>query len=163
MTSFARSERRRRPLSPSLPTRTPTRTRTRLSPALRARAARLRAVPSVATTQVLARATGGLYLSGGLLVLVAALPAGHWTGDGLPVMWDRAPKNALAYDLSYGDSPFLAMAAEHGLETMNGLPMLVEQGALALEWWTGEAAPRDVMRAALESGPETPTGTKEQG
>jgi shikimate 5-dehydrogenase len=27
--------------------------------------------------------------------------------------------------------------------------MLLEQGALAFEWWLGIAAPRDVMRSAL--------------
>ncbi len=84
-------------------------------------------------------------------------------GDDLPVLWERTVKDAIAYDLAYGDSPFLKVAAEHGLRTMNGLPMLVEQGALALEWWTGESAPRAVMAKALEKGPEKPTGTKEQG
>lgn len=84
------------------------------------------------------------------------------TGDQLPVLWDNVTSGALAYDLAYGDSPFLKAAQERGLRTTNGLPMLVEQGALALEWWTGESAPRDVMRAALDTDPAMATGAQEQ-
>lgn len=77
-------------------------------------------------------------------------------GQELPVLWDRADKDALAYDLAYGQSPFLQTAASRGLKTMNGLPMLVEQGALSLEWWTGETAPRDVMMAAIAPAAQEP-------
>jgi len=35
-----------------------------------------------------------------------------------------------------------------GCRTIGGLEMLVEQGALAFELWTGERAPREVMRQA---------------
>ena len=75
-------------------------------------------------------------------------------GEELPVLWENAPKDALAYDLAYGSSPFLATAAARGLATKDGLPMLVEQGALSLEWWTGETAPRDVMTKAVVGTPE---------
>jgi len=34
---------------------------------------------------------------------------------------------------------------------LDGLPMLLHQGALAFALWTGEEAPLDVMRAALEA------------
>lgn len=72
------------------------------------------------------------------------------TGNDLPVLWDRAEKDALAYDLAYRSSPFLKTAAEHGMRTLDGLPMLVEQGALSLEWWTGLRAPRTAMAAAVQ-------------
>ena len=41
-------------------------------------------------------------------------------------------------------------AKEKGLRTFNGLQMLVNQGAIAFELWTGEPAPVDVMREAME-------------
>jgi shikimate dehydrogenase len=43
-------------------------------------------------------------------------------------------------------------AREHGIKTIDGLGMLVHQGALALEAWTGRDASAEVMRqAALEA------------
>lgn len=44
---------------------------------------------------------------------------------------------------------FLARAAEAGARVCNGLGMLLYQGALAFELWTGRAAPLEVMRRAL--------------
>ena len=38
-----------------------------------------------------------------------------------------------------------------GLRAATGLGMLVEQGALAFELWTGQAAPRVTMRRAAEA------------
>ena len=37
-----------------------------------------------------------------------------------------------------------------GLKTLTGLPMLVYQGAIGFEMWTGQPAPEAVMRSALE-------------
>lgn len=83
------------------------------------------------------------------------------TGDELPIDWNKAEKDAIAYDLAYGDSPFLLAAQGKGLTTMNGLPMLVEQGALSIEWWLGVRAPRPAMLAAIQA--TRPSGDKEQG
>jgi len=47
-------------------------------------------------------------------------------------------------------TPFLRLAAEAGAVTLDGLGMLVYQGAIAFKMWTGEDAPVDVMRSALE-------------
>ena len=44
---------------------------------------------------------------------------------------------------------FLDAAAEKGCKTFNGLQMLVNQGALAFEFWTGQDAPVEVMVDAL--------------
>jgi shikimate dehydrogenase len=41
------------------------------------------------------------------------------------------------------------MAEQHGHVTINGAGMLIEQGALAFELWTGKSAPRDIMRVAV--------------
>ncbi len=48
-------------------------------------------------------------------------------------------------------TPLLAAARAHGAGTIDGLEILVAQGALSLELWTGRDAPRDVMRHAARS------------
>lgn len=48
-------------------------------------------------------------------------------------------------------TPFLERASEQGAKTLDGLGMLVYQGAITFELWTGESAPVDVMHAALSS------------
>jgi shikimate dehydrogenase len=54
-------------------------------------------------------------------------------------------------DLVYrpGGTPWLAAAAARGAQTVDGLGMLLHQGAAAFERWTGVDAPVDVMREAL--------------
>jgi shikimate dehydrogenase len=56
-------------------------------------------------------------------------------------------------DLVYtqGRTPLLAAAREVGAATVDGLEVLVAQGALSLEVWTGQAAPLEVMRRAGRS------------
>ena len=46
--------------------------------------------------------------------------------------------------------PFLQEAERHNLRTFNGLEMLVNQGALAYELWTGRKAPVEVMKQAMK-------------
>lgn len=48
-------------------------------------------------------------------------------------------------------TPLLAAAAAAGRRTLGGLPMLVYQGALAFELWTGLVPPVDVMFAAVRA------------
>jgi len=49
------------------------------------------------------------------------------------------------------DTPFLTQAAAHGARTIDGLGMLVNQGCINYELWTGQPAPRDVMYAKLKA------------
>ncbi|MEL6814562.1 MAG: shikimate dehydrogenase [Cyanobacteria bacterium J06598_3] len=58
---------------------------------------------------------------------------------------------SLAYDLIYTPRPthFLQQASAAGLTAIDGLEMLVQQGAAALEIWLGQPAPAGVMRQAL--------------
>ncbi len=58
---------------------------------------------------------------------------------------------AIAYDLIYVPSPtrFLQQAAARGCTTFDGLEMLVGQGAVAQEIWTGRAPNRETMRRVL--------------
>lgn len=48
-----------------------------------------------------------------------------------------------------GGTPWLAAVAARGARTVDGLGMLLHQGAAAFEQWTGQAPPVDVMRQAL--------------
>ncbi len=68
------------------------------------------------------------------------------------------PANVGAYplvvDLVYrGELTQLQRAArEHGARTVDGLEVLVAQGSLSFELWTGCAPPLDVMRRAARAG-----------
>jgi shikimate dehydrogenase len=57
------------------------------------------------------------------------------------------PGRPLCVDIVYSPevTPFLGTARDAGLRTLGGLPMLVYQGALAFELWTGVPAPVDAM------------------
>jgi len=48
------------------------------------------------------------------------------------------------------ETRFIRAARGRGLKTLTGLPMLVYQGAIGFEMWTGHKAPEPAMRAALE-------------
>ncbi|MCG3174481.1 MAG: Shikimate dehydrogenase (NADP(+)) [Myxococcota bacterium] len=68
-----------------------------------------------------------------------------------PGLFRHVSPRALAMDLTYGrPSPFLGACAAGGLGVMDGLPMLLYQAAEAFSFWTGRAAPLEVMRRALE-------------
>jgi shikimate dehydrogenase len=69
--------------------------------------------------------------------------------DALPL--GRLPDEAAVVDLVYVPrrTALLRAAEARGLRTVEGVGMLVHQGALAFERWTGAAAPIDVMREAL--------------
>jgi shikimate dehydrogenase len=89
---------------------------------------------------------------GSARLIVNTSPVGMWPEvDATP--WPRdipLPDGAGVYDLVYNpfETRFLREARARGLRTASGLGMLVEQGALAFEMWTGKPAPRDVMRSA---------------
>lgn len=57
----------------------------------------------------------------------------------------------LAYDVVYNPTHtvFMQRAERNGAATANGLSMLLRQGALSFEFWTGLTAPLEVMRNAL--------------
>ena len=58
---------------------------------------------------------------------------------------------ALACDLVYSggaETPFAAWAARAGARVVEGLEVLVRQGALSFRGWTGREPPLDVMRRA---------------
>jgi shikimate dehydrogenase len=65
---------------------------------------------------------------------------------------ERLLSSASVVDLVYKprETAVLVRAKQLGLRTVDGLGMLLHQGALAFELWTHLAAPVPVMRAALE-------------
>ncbi|MBE9098034.1 shikimate dehydrogenase [Vacuolonema iberomarrocanum] len=68
-------------------------------------------------------------------------------------LWQLAQPGAIAYDLIYTPRPtrFLQDAQRQGLTTIDGMEMLVQQGAAALKLWIQHPVPIDIMRTALEN------------
>jgi shikimate dehydrogenase len=88
-----------------------------------------------------------------VMLLVNATALGWHAGE-TPLPLDLLallPADAIVVDLTYRDTDLLLAARRSGRRTLDGLPMLVHQGARALELWTGRPAPLAVMRAAAEA------------
>jgi shikimate dehydrogenase len=68
----------------------------------------------------------------------------------LPLITDAFAPSQTVVDMVYGGEPtaLLRAAAAAGSTTVDGIEILVQQGALSLETWTGRPAPLDTMRAA---------------
>lgn len=64
----------------------------------------------------------------------------------------KYPKTCLVSDIVYHpmQTEFLRAASKYSLKTHYGLGMLIHQGALAFEKFTGQKAPLKVMRKAVE-------------
>jgi shikimate dehydrogenase len=74
----------------------------------------------------------------------------------LPLETDTFGAGICVVDLVYraDGTAFLAAARSRGSDVVDGLEVLVGQGARSLERWTGRSAPRSVMRRAVtEPGP----------
>lgn len=73
--------------------------------------------------------------------------------EALPVDDDSFRAGQVVVDMVYGGEPtrLLRMAASAGADTVDGLEVLVRQGALSLELWTGRDAPLDAMRAGARA------------
>jgi shikimate dehydrogenase len=72
-------------------------------------------------------------------------------GEPIAVRHGATPHDCVFMDLVYGaqPTPFLRAAARARRRTLDGSGMLLHQGALAFEAWTGRPAPLDAMRRAL--------------
>jgi len=83
-------------------------------------------------------------------VIVNATSVG-WNDDQqvlTPAQLELADDDGLIADLTYRATRLLVDARSAGLATMDGLPMLVYQGARSFELWTDHSAPVDLMMAA---------------
>lgn len=69
----------------------------------------------------------------------------------LPLPFEVLPSHALISDIVYNplETPLLSLARKHKLARHPGWGMLLHQGALSFELWTGRNAPLDVMRKTL--------------
>jgi len=90
-------------------------------------------------------------------LVVNATPVGMkhspWEGE-TPIPPEIIPPEALVYDVVYNplETPLLRAARERGSRVVDGLRMLIYQGARGFRLWTGREAPVEVMfRAALEA------------
>lgn len=84
-------------------------------------------------------------------LLVSAVPASAWE-DGsstLPLSVPLGP-GLIVFDLAYRPrrTPLLERAIAEGSTAIEGIEMLVEQGALSFLLWTGVEPPRGAMREA---------------
>jgi shikimate dehydrogenase len=68
------------------------------------------------------------------------------------VLVELGPGQTLV-DLPYPRTATARAAAAAGARVLDGLDVLVAQGAASFELWTGVAAPVDLMRAALATAP----------
>ncbi len=86
-------------------------------------------------------------------ILVQATSIGLYPDvDGMPpVDLSAAPAHMLVCDVVFNppETRLLAAAKARGLPTLDGLSMLVYQGAIGFEMWTGQPAPEAVMKKAL--------------
>ncbi|RIV18890.1 shikimate dehydrogenase [Alicyclobacillaceae bacterium I2511] len=85
----------------------------------------------------------------GVHMVINTTPLGMWPSVGSSPLGDQnclAP-GQIVYDLVYRpqNTLLLQQARQSGAVAVSGLSMLVEQGALAYEYWFSETAPRDLM------------------
>ena len=92
---------------------------------------------------------------GGVSVLVNATPAPLAE---LPVDISALPQTCVMVDLRYRPRPvdLVAAASQRGLRASDGLEMLLHQGMLSFERWTGMPPPWEVARAALREAAGVP-------
>jgi shikimate dehydrogenase len=87
----------------------------------------------------------------------------------LPLTSDELGEYACVVDLVYraGGTELLRQAEQRGCRCVDGLEILVRQGARSFQIWTGRSAPLDVMRRAARSEhpssqlPESPPGRRD--
>ncbi|MFH1097145.1 MAG: shikimate dehydrogenase [Candidatus Desantisbacteria bacterium] len=87
-------------------------------------------------------------------MIINTTSAGMKQGDPLLIDPSLIRKGQIVYDIIYSppETPLLQTAKNSGARAINGLGMLIHQGALAFEIWTGCPAPVEVMREAILRG-----------
>ena len=118
---------------------------------------RAHCAPSVLAAADLAALPGAALAACDLLVQATSATLGAGAGAhafAASVPLEDLPAHAVVCDLVYKPlhTALMQRASERGLRTVDGLGMLLHQGALAFERWTGRQAPLEIMRAALHAG-----------
>lgn len=87
-------------------------------------------------------------------IIINATPIGMYPNvdQTPPLSLEILSPKTLVCDLIYNPRKTLLLqkATDLGLHTMNGMGMLLYQGAIAFELWIGSQPPLDIMRVALE-------------
>jgi 3-dehydroquinate dehydratase/shikimate dehydrogenase len=107
--------------------------------------------------QMLARVVKGTALSlqeaqaGKFDALVHATPVGMFPDAGASLFAERIPAG-IVMDMVYNphETELLKRARAQGATVVYGMDMLLEQAAHQFELWTGETAPRGVMKRSIE-------------
>jgi shikimate dehydrogenase len=86
-------------------------------------------------------------IEGGIVVNCTSL--GLRPGDPLPIRPESLTKASCLLDLVYPDPPLVREAERMGIPSHDGIGLLVSQGALSFERWTGFAPDRKAMTTAI--------------
>ncbi len=87
----------------------------------------------------------------GMDIIVNATSLGLKPSDPSPIDTKLIRVRHAVCDLIYHDTRLVLGARQAGARALTGQGMLLWQGALAFELWTGQGAPVEFMRQALES------------
>lgn len=84
-------------------------------------------------------------------LLINATPIGMKDEDGLPIDKELLHSGLYVYDLVYNRpmTELVKEATKRKAHAITGLGMLLYQGAIAFEIWTGKRAPINIMKKAL--------------
>ena len=94
---------------------------------------------------------GTAAIPAGTQILIQATSLGLGTREKPDVDYDAITADMVVSDVIFNPvmPAFLEEAAARGAKTVTGIGMLVQQGALNFELWTGQKAPVDVMYRTL--------------
>ncbi len=83
-------------------------------------------------------------------IIINTTSVGMKEGDIVLIKEERIKKSIFIYDIIYNRKTELIKTAEKlNLPHLDGLSMLVYQGAISFEIWTGKKAPIDIMKKSL--------------
>ena len=111
-----------------------------------------RIAPEPTVVKVGSLATNWPALSREADLVIQATPVGMKPTDVCPLSQTAFRPGQAAFDLVYNlpETCFMRAAASGEAKAVNGLGMLLHQGARSLSLWTGQPAPIPAMRTALE-------------
>ncbi len=127
--------------------RTPARARA-LADSLRSYIAKIGLKTEVTTLSWQSLTSGGTFGRCHLIINCTTIGMKYGPQEGqAPLNIEVIPGGVLVYDLVYNPcpTPLLLVAEKAGANTLNGLAMLVYQGAASFELWTGREPPVDIM------------------
>lgn len=82
-------------------------------------------------------------------LLINATPIGMYPKEGdSPISKDLLHEELFVFDVIYNptETQLMKEAAEIGCKTLSGLDMLINQGVIAFEWWTGKTPNSKLMK-----------------